>query len=252
MSEVCPTYDDQIDLFKILWDGKWIITAFTAIAVLVGSYFIYAKDSVYQSKIVYSIETYPPFYSDKKIIVDFEKYFYSKSIFDEWKKNISTSLIFEDFSKTKAFDSFLMSKNEGALLATLVSQKKGISFILVKTNQLSILDDFFKYANHINGILKNDYVTIAKYELNTIESTLGEKFDSSNIKALLSTKRFIFSSEKNNLNILTIQSPTMPENISPKNTLILLISVVLGGMTGVLFIHILYAIRKRKEQLAKA
>lgn len=43
--------DDENDLFnllKTLWDGKWIISAFVAIAVLLGSGFILRKDALYE------------------------------------------------------------------------------------------------------------------------------------------------------------------------------------------------------------
>jgi LPS O-antigen subunit length determinant protein (WzzB/FepE family) len=43
--------DDENDLFnllKTLWDGKWIISAFGAIAVLLGSGFILRKDALYE------------------------------------------------------------------------------------------------------------------------------------------------------------------------------------------------------------
>ena len=39
MSDVRPTYDHEIDLFeffKTLWDGKWLISAFVALAILIG------------------------------------------------------------------------------------------------------------------------------------------------------------------------------------------------------------------------
>ena len=39
MSEMNQVQDDEIDLFELfetLWDGKWLISAFVAIALLVG------------------------------------------------------------------------------------------------------------------------------------------------------------------------------------------------------------------------
>jgi hypothetical protein len=65
MSEVRPTYDDEIDLFDFFetsWDGKWLISAFVAIALLIGRGFLLLKDAVYESKLIYSVDTIPPFY----------------------------------------------------------------------------------------------------------------------------------------------------------------------------------------------
>ena len=55
MSKLTQTHDDEIylfDIIKIIWDGKWFITAFAAIAVLVGSLFL-VKDTKYESKIFF-------------------------------------------------------------------------------------------------------------------------------------------------------------------------------------------------------
>jgi len=89
MSEVRPTYDDEIDLFEFfetLWDGKWLISAFVAIALLLGSGFLLLKDSVYESKLIYSVDTIPPFYEENEVSTNFQNKFYSVSVFEEWKK----------------------------------------------------------------------------------------------------------------------------------------------------------------------
>ena len=65
---------DEIDLFEVfqtLWDGKWLISAFVAIAVLLGGAFLLSKDAVYESKLIYSVDTLPPFYEAKKGSKDF-------------------------------------------------------------------------------------------------------------------------------------------------------------------------------------
>ena len=92
MPEARPTYDDEIDLFELfqtLWDGKRLISAFVAIAALLGGGFLLLKDAVYESDLIYSVDTTPPFYSDTKVVTDFKQKFYSKSLFKDWKeKNV--------------------------------------------------------------------------------------------------------------------------------------------------------------------
>lgn len=257
MSDVRPTYDDEIDLFEFfetLWDGKRLITAFVAIAVLLGGSFLLLKDAVYESKLIYSEDTLPPFYEANKASTDFQKKFYSVNVFDEWKqKNTNTTLVFEDFSATEVVDGFVLSKSEDEQLATLASEKKGGSFVLVKSNQLPILDDFFEYATHINSLLKDEYVVRAKEELTIIEARFKDlsTADSNIVNTILSIDRYIVSAEKG-ASVLAIQRPTMPKKVSPKSSLILAMSLVLGGMVGVFFILVRNAITKRKEQLAKA
>lgn len=257
MSEVRPPYDDEIDLFEFfetLWDGKWLISAFVAIALLLGSGFLLLKDSVYESKLIYSVDTIPPFYEANKVSTDFQNKFYSASVFEEWKQNNGdTSLVFDDFSATEVLDGFVLSKNEDEQLATLASENKGGSFVLVKSNQLPILDDFFEYATHINGQLKDEYVVRAKEELNIINARFRDlgSADSNIVDTVLSIDRYIVTAEKG-ARVLAIQHPTMPKKVSPKSSLILAMSIVLGGMVGVFFILVRNAITKRKEQLAKA
>jgi LPS O-antigen subunit length determinant protein (WzzB/FepE family) len=251
--------DDEIDLFelfKTLWDGKWLISAFVAIALSLGGGFLVSRDAVYESKLIYSVDTIPPFYEANeqstyvvdKASTDFRNKFYSVSVFEEWKQNNSNiSLVFEDFSATEVVDGFLVSKDERKQLATLASKKKGISFILVKSNQLPILNDFFKYASHINGLLKDEYFARAKEELKIIDARFKDlgSTDATIVDTVLSIDRYIVSAE-NGANVLTFQRPTMPKKVSPKSHLILTISLVLGGMIGVFVILVRDAITKRK------
>ena len=253
MNDMNQVQDDEIDLFELfqtLWDGKWLISAFVAIAVLLVGAFLLSKDAVYESKLIYSVNTIPPFYGAKKATIDFQNKFYSVSVFEEWKQNNSnTSLVFEDFSATEVVDGFVLSKGEGERLATLASEKKGGYFVLVKSNQLSVLVDFFKYATHINTALKKEYIQRAKQELNIIETRFKD-FSTANdsiISNILSIDRYIVSAE-NGSSVLAIQRPTKPKKVSPKSLLILAMSVVLGGMVGVFFILMRNAITKRKEQ----
>ena len=90
MNKIKQVQDNEIDLFGLiqtLWDGKWFITAFVVIAILLGSGFLYYKEPLYESKLVYSVDTLPPFYSKEKALTDFKKRFYSSKVFKDWKKS---------------------------------------------------------------------------------------------------------------------------------------------------------------------
>jgi len=247
------TYDDEIDLFElfqVLWVGKWLISTFLVLAFLLGGGFILSKDKVYESKVVYSIDTIPPFYGGGRASLDFQKKFYSIDVFNEWKKsNENTSLVFEDFSKTEVIDGFVLSKDDGATLAVI----KDSASILVKSNQLPILNDFYEYAEHINVLLKVEYVSRAKDELKIIETRFKDlsSADSSVVQTVLSIDRYIVSAE-NGDNVLSVQRPSVPKKVAPKSSLILALSLVLGGFIGAAYVLIMNAIKTRREQLAKA
>ena len=160
--------------------------------------------------------------------------------------------MFEDFSATEVIDGFVFSRSEDAQLATLTSGKHHDSFVLVKTNQLRILMDFFKYTNYINEELKNDYVFRGKDELKSLDLRLRDltSNDNNTFESNLLIDRFIVSVEKG-ANVLRIKNPTIPEKVSPNSLVTLVISVVLGGMMGVFFTLARSSIRKREEQLDK-
>jgi LPS O-antigen subunit length determinant protein (WzzB/FepE family) len=247
------TYDDEIELFEffqVLWNGKWLISAFVALAFLLGGGFILSKDKVYESKVVYSIDTIPPFYGGNKASTDFQKKFYSIDVFNEWKKNKdNTSLLFDDFSKTEVLDGFVLTKDEGEPLAVI----KDSTSILVKSNQLPILNDFYNYAEYINLLLKDEYVSRANDELKIIETRFKDlsSAESSIIQTVLSIDRYIASAEKGD-NVLSIERPSTPKKVAPKSSLILALSLVLGGFIGAAYVLIMNAIKTRREQLAKA
>ncbi len=249
--------DDEIDLFELfqtLWEGKWLISAVTAIAILAGGGFLVFQEPAYGSKLVYSVDTIPPFYEGQKASSDFQKKFYSASVFENWKNSGGNkSLIFDDISTTISIDGIILTKDEQQLLATLAPEKTGSSAILVKTNQLDVLNDLFSYANHINNLLKQEYVMRSEEELTIIETRFNDltSADNSIAEILLSIDRFIVSANAG-ANVFDIQRPTMPKKVSPKSSLILALSVVLGGMVGVLFVLVRNAIHKRKAQLAES
>ena len=267
--------DDDFDLFELfqtLWDGKWLISAFVATAVLFGAGLIFVKEKekvLYESKLFFSVDRLPPFYKDNHALTDFYKKFHSINVFENWKKRDgNVSITFEDFSTTQVIDGFVLSKDESQRLATLILKKRNkrdVSFVLVKSNQLSVLDDFFKYAQYINELLRNEYVGRSNEKIANIKSRfknplLSETFcenqslDNGIVRSILSIDRYIDLADKE-ANVFAIQRPTIPKRIETKNTkpsLILAFSFVFGGMIGVFFILVRNTIKKRKEQLAKA
>ena len=255
MTEIQPKYDDEIDLiefFETLWVNKVIISGFVSLAVLFGVVFLLVNDDLYESNINYSIDTIPPFYSQNQVLNDFKNKFYSQKVFSDWKKDSDTSLVFENLSETKIIDGYVISKSEDELFVKFDSKKEDNSYLVVKSNQLSILNEFFEYAEHINETLKKDYVVRANRDLEIIKdiTTNSRIIDSEilpNIRDMISIYRFI-TSIKNGENLIKINRPNNPVKVSPKSTTILTISFLLGGMGGVFFVYARNLIKKRKEQ----
>ena len=66
----------------------------------------------------------------------------------------------------------------------------------------------------------------------------------------LAINRFIISAERGS-KVIALSLPTFPKKLSPKIKLILALSIVLGGMIGVVFVLVNNTIRKRKEIASK-
>ena len=255
MTEVRTPYDDEIDLFELfetIWRGKWLISALVAISVLLGGGFLFITTPIYESKLVFSIETTPPFYEKEKVKSDFKAMFYSKSVFDVWKsENGKSELVYDDFDITEVINGFTFVKEEGDLLANIV-EAKSLSALVVKTNKPSLLNEFFKYENFINNKLTSDYVLRAKDELKIIETRFQDlqSSDISIVNNVLNIDRYIVSVERGS-KLMTLKPPTFPKKISPKIKLTLAMSIVLGGMIGIVFVLVNNSIRKRKESASK-
>jgi hypothetical protein len=253
MNQIHEEENDLFELLQTLWDGKWVVSTFVAVAVLFGSGFIFYADRSYESKLIYAIHLTPPLYGKEAILISYKEKFYSIRIFEDWKKSSgNNSLVFEDFDITKVVDGFVLTKDGKERLATLTSEM-GVSFVLVKTNQLSKLDGFFKYASHINEVLTREYVVQAKDQRDAIEARskaapMGYAAMAENV---LLIDRFVFSTDKG-ARVLTIQHPTMPQLVAPKPIPMLAFLAILGGIMGVVFILVRSSLAKRKEQLAEA
>ena len=56
--------DDEINLiqlFKTIWNDKWIVTAFVTLGVLVTSVLLLIKEPIYNSMLKYHVNITPPF-----------------------------------------------------------------------------------------------------------------------------------------------------------------------------------------------
>lgn len=132
------------------------------------------------------------------------------------KNNIKSTLEFNQFSKTKLVDGYLLS-NDSNLLATITD-----SHIILSTNSRNIINDFFKYVIFINEIMINKYVARAKHEIKIIETRfLGTQHVHSDMfRTILDIDRFIYLAEGGS-KIIEAENPSDPTKISPKKTLIL-------------------------------
>ncbi len=248
------TPNNEIDLLKVFqmfWDRKWLITAFTLIATMIGVTIFSYKEETYESKLSFTIDNIPPFneYDKRKVKNDFDNKFYSKKVFDDWvKNNGKNSLVFDDFSRTEVIDGFVLSKKTDTLNVEIIfSNKKKESYILIKSNELLVLKDFFNYSNYVNHLLAKEYFHLANNELKIIETNFNNtSVDQKIANFILSNKIYVDKIQKG-AKVFTIQYPSKPTRTSLGLKFILALSVILGVMTGAIYVIFFNTIRKLRE-----
>lgn len=241
-----------LDFFDIVWNGKRTIFTFVLGVLIIATTYIYIKEPVYESKIFYQTDTLPPFHSGKiRLSKDFQKLFYSENLFNTWKNNSKSSLlVFEDFSSTQTIDGVVLSKHEDNRTAILHKDKKNGPSIIVRSKELTLIDDFYNYANYINDMLTKDYILRSKDEINIIYKRFNDPSATTDTLTgdLLEIDRYIVEAEKDN-RALIISRPTFPVLAEPRVNLIIAVAFVLGLFLGLVYIFFSDAIRIRKEQL---
>jgi capsular polysaccharide biosynthesis protein len=224
MSEVRPNYDDEIDLFElieIIWRGKWLISAFVAISVMIG--------------FVYSQLVQPKF----EVSVPFTIKLYSVPAQQICNAN-NVECIVNETNK-------LLIKNLDSNWDLI---KKDNIFALSTEAPLNVktYDDVFDKLNQTttNQIYNEalDEVTLIKTILN--ENLMNTERIANNLLNATRLVKAIDSGEK----MISFGSSAIKKTW-PKVPLIIVLSIILGGIIGVVFVIVNNTIRKRKESGSK-
>lgn len=248
------SHNDEIDLlilFEIAYKSKITILGFIAMALLCALAYLQFTTPIYESKLNYSINNVPN-NNFNEISEKFKDNFYSENIFLDWKKNNNSEIIFEDFSSTIVIDGYTFSREDNEKLATIYAIKKegpDITYILVKTNNLSVIDDFFNYAKYVNDLTTKEFMLNVRDDLEKIKNFNKEtlQLDDRLIERILLSDRFLSQAESGN-NIYSIEYPSLPYKVSPSTRLTLFISVFFGGFLGILFVTLNYFFKNNKSR----
>ena len=222
MQEVRPPYDDEIDLFELfetLWRRKWLISAFVAISVMSG--------------FVYSQLAQPKF----EVSVSFAAKLYSVSAQQICGRNVGCIVGSTSKQLMENLDSdWNLIKKSNLVLSTEAP-------LNVKTYD----DVFDKLSQTITNQIYNealDEVTLIKTELN--DALMNTERAATNILNATRIIKAIDSGQK----AISFGSVAIKKT-SPKVPLVLALSILLGGMIGVVFVLVKNTIRKRKENASK-
>ena len=235
MSEVRPPYDDEIDLFEFfetLWDGKWLISTFVALATLIGFGYSQVAQPKYDVSVPYRVNVYSVL--SQQICES------NNQNHKDWRAS--------DCLADGTLGYFVERLGGGW---SLDSKGKGnaITFSTSTPSAVNAYEDILSNAlTSTNEALRSEAIS----ELASIESVSnGNVLATERVATNMLNAKRVIQSIDNGQSAITFGSVSVVKS-SPKAPLILALSVVLGGMIGVFFILVCNAITKRKEQLAKA
>ena len=145
-------------------------------------------------------------------------------------------------------DGVKVAKTVANRLAALSIRSSASSVLVIKSNNLAVLNDFFEYSQHVNQLLKADYVSRARSELEIYEARFNDlkASNESIIRNVLSIDRYIVAAERG-ANVLKISRPTLPLSKSIKLSVVLIISLIVGFGVGALYVLASNAWRKHME-----
>lgn len=222
MNEMNQLQDVDIDLFELfqtLWDGKWLISVFVVLATLIGFGYSQVAKPKYDVSVPYTANIYP----------------------------VSIELMCgrdAECMESEMTNRFLF------LLGNSWRQKS--STLSFSTTSPLYPSEYKSQIEGANTALSNEIYTEAKHEIKLIQTELKETLLSTEVVAtnMLNAKRVVWFID-NGTSAISFGSVSVVKS-SPKVSVILFLSVVLGGIIGVLFILVSNAAAKRKEQLPKA
>ena len=222
MQEVPPPYDDELDLFELfetLWRGKWLISAFVAISVMSG--------------FVYSQLAQPKF----EVSVSFAVKLYSVSAQQICGQNVGCIVGETSKQLMENLDSDwnLIKKSNLVLSTEAPLNVKTYNDVFDKLNQ-TITNQIYNEAL--------DEVTLIKTALN--DALMSTERVATNILNATRIIKAIDSEQK----AISFGSVAIKKT-SPKVPLVLALSILLGGMIGIIFVLVNNSIRKRKESASK-
>ena len=239
---------DVYDVVLTLWAAKKIIIIFVIISMLFGAGLIAFKPSApYFSEIKVEIKKNPIIFNSKEALVSFEKIFYTQEVFDSWADDSNASINFEDFSRNGLVNRFVVSKTSNKI-ADFIYQRN-YAIIRVKSDNLSIVSQFYNYSNYVSTLIKPDLLREANRKLNLMEKRYKDR-DMNNkiiVERFSLIDRYI-SRLNDGFDILEIKPPTIPEK-ADKNKLLrtLVIYALIGFILGSFFVLLKNAFQARKN-----
>lgn len=244
--------DDEIDLFQLiqnLWDGKGVIAASIAVCLAAAIGYVVIKEPEYESHIHINASYNPPI-AGRNSVTQLMDAFYDEALFKEWKSANSIDAIdAEDFSRTIMMNGFVVAKTEDELTVRFSDAETNKVSLLVKSNELRLLDSYFSYLGFLNDKV-TEKASGSAASLLRYYSAKSDNLSQAQVGPVTTELQLVdFLNEvSSGMKLLSVERPTMPEKQAPRTGLILILSVMIGGFIGALYVLVQNAWRQRQRQ----
>ena len=261
---------DLLELFLILWKGKWVVILFILIAVSSRwAIFLYEKTDVkvkpiYETRLELSYEFIPlvqnhnsPLLNEKKLFSDFKKMYGSEDLFNKWESiQDQPQIDYESFNDEISIDGIIFKKEDSRKLVKIEQ-----NHIIVRYDTFSFLSEIIDYTSYINDKLNSKIYSNLKEQYQLLDKILKKLYsnypEASNyiiVQEMVKIDQIINALDKGQQPI-NIKTPTNPINVSPSNTPVLsFINIFnfafLGAMVGAFFVFLRNALLRRKINLS--
>lgn len=223
MSEFHKAYDDEIDFFTmiaILWEGKWFILGFAALAALIGLGYLQVTQPKFKVSASYTLNIYPVF-----------------------------------SQQTCDYDMNCMERGANQRLLSLLGgswdKDKKSSTLFFSTSTSSDTSEYEAQVERANTLLTNEIYLDAARELAFIQTEMSDALLNTERVATnyLNAKRTIETIDRGQ-SAITLRSFSVVKS-SPKAPIILALATTFGGLIGVFFFVVRNTIKMRRQLLAK-
>ena len=262
MPDVQPTMDDEIDLFdlfEILWIEKVVLGCFLAVALVVGSLWTIIQEPKYETIAEVDIIFFPPSVTKEKVIADLRKEFHSNETYSQWAETVpNAKLQSEDVYPTIVLNGATFSVDIDEKALVLVQSDK----IKIRSNDTGLILDAVDYTQFVFDALSEKYAERSKEEydrLMALSDRLYERRDRGSLPATfnglpalerLSELDSYLSRVGGGLEPLSVNLPSEPINVGFSKSSMFAVSMMTGGVSGVLFVLSRNAYRQRKSKKA--
>lgn len=219
-------------IIKILWSKKIIILAFTSIALIIAIFSSSKIEPIYKSDIRIYYANYDGATTNQGLTTfkEIEKKFFDQNEFEIWKKKTNSKLDFNDFG----VKNYTNNKNYFSGNKNVIFYYQSPISIGVKSKNKDHIFEYYEYLNHLIFIQKQNYIKSLKEVLEIRKNIIEESYsaENKNISELIKLEERIYLYNNNQYQLLVLDQPTVPINVSYPPMKLSFLIVIMGFLFG--------------------